>query len=150
MLTIFITKGLPASGKSTWAKKKCMEYPNTVIVNRDKIREMLKGEYKNFPFGSNMEKLVTQLERGSIAASLNEGYNVIIDATNFRLPLEWIVNISKTYDCKVEEIDFTHVDLKTCIQRDQQRENPVGKLVIERMYNKYLKDEKDIDNRSGH
>jgi predicted kinase len=140
MLTIFITKGLPASGKSTWAKKKVMEYPNTIIVNRDKIREMLKGEYKNFPFGSSMEKLVTQLERGSVVASLDKGYNVIIDATNFRLPTDWVADIARVYDCKVQIIDFTHIDVKTCIQRDQQRENPVGKEVIEGMYNKYLKD----------
>lgn len=140
MLTIFITKGLPASGKSTWSKKKVLEYPNTVIINRDSIRTMLMGEYKNFPFGSSMEKLVTQLERGGIVSSLEKGYNVIIDATNFRLPTDWISDIARNYEAKVEIVDFTHVDLKTCIQRDQQRENPVGKLVIERMYDKYLKE----------
>lgn len=138
MKTIFITKGLPASGKSTYAKKKVLEYPNTVIVNRDSIRTMLMGEYKYFPFGSSMEKLVTQLERGSIVAALDKGYNVIIDATNFRLPTDWVAEISKNHNCKVEIIDFTHVDIKTCIQRDQQRENPVGKLVIENMAKKYL------------
>jgi len=34
------------------------------------------------------------------------------------------------------------VDLKLCIQRDLQRENSVGKEVIERMYNKYIKNDR--------
>lgn len=139
MLTIFITKGLPASGKSTWSQKKCLEYPNTIIVNRDSIRAMLKGDIKNFPHGSALEKVVTRIERGSVLTALERGYNVIIDATNFRLPTDFIADASNVHDAKVEIIDFTHVDIKTCIQRDQQRENPVGKDVIESMYNKYLK-----------
>lgn len=139
MLTIFVTKVLPGSGKSTWSKRKCLEYPNTIIVNRDSIRAMLKGDIKNFPHGSALEKIVTRIERGSIVIALDKGYNVIIDATNFRLPTDWISDLSNLYDAKVEIVDFTHVDIKTCIQRDQQRENPVGKDVIESMYNKYLK-----------
>jgi predicted kinase len=138
MKTIFITKGLPASGKSTWAKKKCMEYPNTVIINRDSIRTMLKGEYKNFPFGSSMEKLVTDLERYTVNNALGRGYNVIIDATNFRLPLQWIVSLCSYHDCRVEEVDFTDVSVEECIERDSKREFPVGEEVIRRMAQKYL------------
>jgi len=136
---LYITKGLPASGKSTWSKKKVLEEPDTVIVNRDKIREMLKGEYKNFPFGSRMENIVTEIERFSIEAALADNYSVIVDATNFRFDHSLDEEYKESYNIDVETVDFTHIDLKTCIQRDQQRENPVGKLVIEIMYNKYLK-----------
>lgn len=134
---LYVLKGLPASGKSTFAKNKSKEEPNTVIVNRDKIREMLKGEYKLFPFGSKMEQIVTDIEMSSLQSALALGYDVILDSTGFR----W--NLSKEYvksfyEADLEIIDFTHVDLKTCIQRDQQRQNPVGKLVIENMAKKYL------------
>jgi len=140
--TLYILKGLPASGKSTWAKNKAAEEPNTIIVNRDKIREMLKGEYKLFPFGSKLEVLVTEIENKATKNGLHRGYNVIVDATNFRTnTTDFGINLLKeTYDCEVEVIDFTHIPLKLCIQRDQQREYPVGKEVIERMYNRYLKD----------
>lgn len=142
MLTIFVLRGLPASGKSTWSKKKVLEYPNTVIVNRDSIRTMLKGEYKNFPFGSAMEKLVTKIEEYSVNIALSKGYNVILDATNFRSLEKWYMlaaNAITQSDVAIEIVDFTHVDLKTCIQRDQQRENPVGKEIIIKMAACYLK-----------
>src|SRR5690606_5236233 len=82
--TLYILRGLPASGKSTWAKNKAKEEPNTIIVNRDSIRTMLKGEYKLFPFGSKMEELVSDIEMTSMQSGLIMGYNVIIDSTGFR------------------------------------------------------------------
>jgi predicted kinase len=140
MLKIFITKGLPASGKSTWSKQKCLDYPNTIIVNRDSIRTMLKGGINYFPHGSSLEKIVTKIERGAVVIALDKGYNVIIDATNFRIPTDWIADISLTYDCKVEIVDFTDVSVEECIERDSKREFPVGEEVIRRMFDKYVKE----------
>jgi len=148
-----ILVGLPASGKSTWAKEQADFESDTIIVSRDSIRTMLKGEYKLFPFGSYMEDLVTDIERNSIYNALIRNYNVIVDACNFRKPF----GITETpggkelyhfgsnslalhYDFEIEYVDFTHVPLKTCIQRDQQREHSIGKLVIESMNDRYLKD----------
>lgn len=42
MVTVYITKGLPASGKTTWAKEKTTSFPNSYKrVNKDDLREML-------------------------------------------------------------------------------------------------------------
>ncbi|MEX0596032.1 MAG: AAA family ATPase [Candidatus Paceibacterota bacterium] len=136
---LYYTKGLPASGKSTWAKEKAKEEPNTVIVNRDKIREMLKGEYHLFPFGSSMEKLVTDIEKSAIHNALVRGYNVIIDSTGFRLSKFNIEDYESEYNCIIKCIDFTNISVKECIKRDKQRGHSVGKNVITGMYNKYLK-----------
>lgn len=143
---LYVTKGLPASGKSTWAKEKVAQEPDTVIVNRDKIREMLKGIYSNFPFGSSMENLVTKIEEYTIIKSLLD-YNVIIDSTGFRFNFNHLAkhpawaNRELLFD--VEIVDFTHVPLEECIKRDKERaergENSVGEEVIKRMYEKYLK-----------
>lgn len=138
MKKLYVLKGLPASGKSTWAKEKAKEEPNTVIVNRDKIREMLKGEYKNFPFGTSMEDLVTEIEHFTFQEALSKGYNVIMDATNFRWNLGKTY-IKLTYNAELEIVSFLDVPLEECIRRDSLREISVGKEVIERMYNKYLK-----------
>ena len=136
---LYITKGIPASGKSTWARNKAKEEPNTVIVNRDSIRTMLKGEYKLFPFGSKMEKLVTDIEQEAIYYTLNRGYNCIVDSTGFMWN-EFDTTYNKnTHDCEVEIIDFTHVPLEVCIERDNNREISVGEEVIRKFYNKYLK-----------
>lgn len=130
-----ILTGLPASGKTTWAKKYCDMNPKAVRVSRDDIRAML---VPSFVHGGGMEDLVTEIENHCIVEALLMGYSVIVDATNFRgverfyslIPME-------NNDIEVEIRDFD-VDLQTCIQRDSQREKPVGKLVIEGMYKKYL------------
>lgn len=137
----YILKGLPASGKSTWAKNKAKKEFNTVIINRDKIREMLKGEYKLFPFGSKMEQVVTHIEEISIHAAMGHRYNIIIDATNFRFKLDYWRDYIKSYkdNYKIKVVDFTDVSVEECIERDSKREISIGREIIEKMYNKYLK-----------
>lgn len=132
---LIILRGLPACGKSTWAKKHCELNPATVRVSRDDIRAML---VPNFTHGGNMEDLVTEIENHCIVEALHAKYSVIVDATNFRgvdrfyslIPLE-----NNTIEVEIRDFD---VDLQTCIQRDEQRAKPVGKMVIENMYKKYL------------
>jgi predicted kinase len=132
-------KGLPASGKSTWAKQKAASEPDTIIVNRDSIRAMLKGEYKLFPFNSPMEDLVTIIEQDMVNAALDQGYSVVVDATNFRNEFMWRSCCSTlNYDAEFILVDFTHVPLEECIKRDSKREFPVGSEIIKRMYEKYL------------
>lgn len=135
---LIILRGLPASGKSTWAEKYCDMNPGTVRVCRDNIRAML---VPNFVHGGPMETLVTTIEESAIKDALVAGYSVIVDATNFRginrfyglIPLE-----NETIEAEIKDFD---IDLQTCIQRDSQRAKPVGKLVIETMYKKYLLDD---------
>jgi predicted kinase len=146
MLKLTILQGLPASGKSTFAKEQAKNERHTVIVNRDKIREMLKGEYKNFPFNSRMEELVTRIEDYVLEMSLMDNYNVISDNTNFRFTEAKALDICK----KIKDfanITVTHefikfdTSLKECIERDKLRENIIGEDIITKMYNKYLKND---------
>ena len=41
MATLVILRGLPASGKSTWARKAAATTPNTVIVSLDGLRRQI-------------------------------------------------------------------------------------------------------------
>ena len=134
------TCGLPASGKSTWAKEQAKLNPSIVIINRDSIRQMLKGEYKVFPHRSSMEDLVTTIEKASIFGALNKGYDVIVDSTGFRYSVNsWKATLSDM-DIDISCKDFTEISLETCIKRDKSRENSVGEVVVMSFYNKYLKD----------
>jgi len=137
MRKIIILRGLPASGKSTWAKEQVLKENNWIIVNRDKIREMLKGIYSNFPFGTDMENLVTSIEDKSIYKAVELGYDVIVDATNFR-GNRWI-KYKKDVQFTYKEFDTS---LKECIMRDSLREFPIGKEIIIKMYNKYIKNDR--------
>ncbi len=130
---LIITLGLPASGKSTFASKLAEENPETHIrVCRDDIRHML-GTY----WVPAREKVVTMIENASVDAGLHKGFNVIVDATNFSSFNKW-KDLAKELKIEFEIKDFTDVPLRTCIERDQQRERPVGKIVIEGMWQKYI------------
>jgi len=77
MQSLTITRGLPASGKSTWALEQVKLFPGTVRVNRDTIRQMLGVKWN-----TKLEKLVSQIRDDSIRSALASGRNVICDDTN--------------------------------------------------------------------
>lgn len=132
---LIILRGLPASGKSTFAKAWVEKNPKErVRVNRDDIRRQL-GPY----WIPSREDLVTVIEKLMVYNALKYGYNVVLDATNFH-PVDW-GNQLGSLDFKIEYKDFTNVPLETCIERDKNRIESVGEEVIMRMYNKYLTDE---------
>lgn len=149
-LTLLIIKGLPASGKSSFAKKIVKNHPKSwVRVCRDDIRKML-GKY----WIPERENLVTSIEDHCVNKALIEGYSVIIDATNLnpKVNKKWnklINNFNKSKtainkELKVEiKYHSFHVPLKVCIWRDWKRGllggRRVGTKVIRDFYKKYCK-----------
>lgn len=135
MLKILVLVGIPASGKSTFARQfttdKSKEW---VIVNRDSIREML-GDY----WVPSREKLVTDIERASIYSAINRGFNVIVDATNIGTKSTYRFEAySGELSCDLEFKNF-EVDLETAIERDNNRNRTVGEEVVRSFYNKIQK-----------
>lgn len=137
MLTITILKGLPASGKSTWAKEKIAKSPGThKRVNKDDLRAMLDSSH----WSKGNEKFVLDLRDEIIRRSLYLGKHVIVDDTNLHPKHE--INIRKLADdfegnVQVKIMEFS-VPLQTCIDRDMKRANSVGEKVIRKMYNQFL------------
>ena len=134
-----ILRGLPASGKSTFAKTWVEEHPsNRVIVCRDSIRRSL-GPY----WIPTREKLVTEIEELMVLNAMfninDEDYcfDIVLDATNFKGLDKW-KEFAEFYSYEFEIKDFTDVPLEECIKRDELREHKVGQKVIEGFYNKYL------------
>ena len=134
MIRMIILQGLPGSGKSTWAREFVTGKKDWVIVNRDSLRNM-RGDY----WIPEQEKLITQWEEFCIKSAIEEGLNVIIDATNLNhKTLQRWYNRYKLYDIH-PEMHFFDIPVEECIKRDAEREKPVGKDVIMRMYNSYFK-----------
>ena len=79
MITLFMLKGLPASGKSTWAKAKMAEHPGSCKrVNKDDLRAMLDlGKWSQ-----DNEKFVLSVSRSIVDGALGHGKHVIVDDTN--------------------------------------------------------------------
>ena len=139
MKKVILTKGLPASGKTTWAKKLINKHPNMYKrVNKDDLREMLD----NSKWSKSSEKFILKIRDNIILEALDFGKHVIVDDTNLHPKHE--INIKELVKEKavVEIKDFTDVPLQICIERDLKREKSVGKKVIKNMYNSFLK--KDV------
>src|ERR1700749_3938773 len=78
MARLLITRGLPASGKTTLARKL---QPRVVRVNRDDLRLMLHGRRL---FTEAAEEQVTHIQRLSVEALLARRTDVIVDDMNLR------------------------------------------------------------------
>ena len=137
MAKIIITRGLPASGKSTWASKQVREAENNgvVRVNKDLLRTMLHADRH----GKGTEAQVLKARDAIISTFLRSGVDVIVDDTNFaEHHIEKLGKLAERHGAEVVIEDFTHVDIETCIERDSKRTNPVGRDVIVEMYHRYL------------
>jgi predicted kinase len=132
---LLITRGLPASGKTTFARKL---QPYVVRVNRDDIRRMLHGRRLYTPWA---EGQVTAVQRGMVEALLRARADVIVDDTNLRSRTvrEW-AELAARYDATLEVHDFTDVPLEECLRRDAERpaEERVGEVGIRTMYDRFL------------
>ena len=148
MQKIIITKGLPGSGKSTWAIDYVKNHPDTKRINNDDLRRMFIG--KNFG-SDNQEKFISKIRHELIISCLSEGYSVIIDNTHLNPKrIEQIKNIVEYFnhtqsllevgakEACFEIKDFTNVPVEECIKNDLNRLHSVGKDVIMQMYNQYL------------
>ena len=135
MSKLIICRGLPASGKSTWAKQWVLEDPeHRVRINQDDIRLML-GKY----WVPSREKLVQEIQFNAIIEALNREFDVVIDNTNLNNKvLDQFNRLIKTFeDYEIEYKDFFDTPLSVCIERDKNRDLQVTEKVIRSFYNKY-------------
>lgn len=140
MKKVILTVGLPASGKTTWAKEYQKENPNTVLVNKDELRSMLHSGIHS----KGREAFVLAVRDFIIKKAVDEGHDVIVHDTNLHSKHKnqiWKVVADKA---TVETKDFTDVPVEECIKRDAGRAGMVGSKVIKQMYRQYLRPEPKV------
>lgn len=131
MPTLTMLKGLPASGKSTWAKEQVkLSKGKTKRVNKDDLRAMIDdGEWSK-----ENEKFILSVRDSIIVDALFQHKNIIVDDTNLAPKHEKdLRHIAEELDAEFE-IKWFDTPLAECIRRDMLRPNPVGKKVIRRFY----------------
>lgn len=143
-MRILLTRGLPASGKTTFARNLVEQDPTYIRLNRDDFRQMLFGQAV---LSSPKEEMVTAAQHGAIDNALKAGYNVIVDDTNFfEKGVKNILKIAHKYAAEVEFKDFTDVALDELLRRDDERRQAgksnlsgaVGERVIRDMHRRYI------------
>lgn len=129
MPTVILTVGIPASGKTTWAREEARKNPNLTIVSRDDIRNAHGWE------SGQHEDRVTRIHRSQIEAALLDGLDVIVADTNlnpvFRNKL---IKFIHEHGASVVIRPF-HIELDVAILRDDRRTtHRVGADVILRFH----------------
>ena len=137
--TVWITKGLPGSGKSTWAIEQVRKSQGgTKRVNKDDLRAMLDGG----KWSKGNEKFVLLMRDQIVLEALRAGKHVIVDDTNLNpvheTDIQALVANYISGEVVVKIKDFTDVSLEKCIERDLTRPNSVGYKVIMDMHKKWL------------
>jgi len=136
---IILTRGLPASGKSTWAKEFVKNSNGKAKrVNKDDLREMIDSGVWSKP----NEQMILDVRDTMIKIWILEGIEtIIVDDTNFEEKhFERIKNIAERCNPTptVEYKDFLDVSLDVCLERDSLRAKPVGEKVIKDMHQRYI------------
>ena len=133
MNTLYITVGLPGSGKSTYAKE--------FIKGKD--IEYLSSDSLRAVYGKSEEdQTVTPLVFGHIKRKVDEflkdGKNVMVDATSVnRRERSDYINSAKKYGAKVVAIVFK-MDRQGLIDRNKKRGEQGGRVVPDFVIDKML------------
>lgn len=133
-VTCTVLVGLPASGKSTYAKKLKEIYGSgkTIIIESDSYRERFYGSPE---IQGDNNKLFDLIHK-DILDNLSNGLNVIFDATNisrkFRVSL-----VQKLGTDVVKECIILATSYGRCTENNQKRERVVPKVVIDKMWKSF-------------
>jgi predicted kinase len=133
-MKLYMTKGLPASGKSTWARKMASDNPETVVeVTKDELRKL-----PNCPSNRNRERWVIEKRDEIINEALKAGKDVICHDTNFNPVHEKrLRDMARAHRADFEVVDFTDISPSECVRRDALRVESVGAHVIWKMWQQY-------------
>lgn len=126
---LWILQGLPASGKTTWAKQYLLANPRTIRVNRDSFRKMLHGDR---PWNGRDERTTWKAAQAVVETALLEGKSVIIDDTNLnqKIVAKWLALAPASVEVKIKRFE---ANLNLCVYQDSTRDEPVGASVIYKM-----------------
>lgn len=131
MSKLLMLRGLPASGKSTYAKE--LTESGWIRVNKDLMRTML--HFDKFDF--KREDLTKKSQTAIVETMLLLGKNVVVDDTNLgeSHKAKWS-NLAHTLGVTFETKTF-NTSLEECIERDKNRDKRVGEHVIKNMALQY-------------
>lgn len=141
-MKVIYTRGISASGKTTWAENFVRDNKDFVNINRDDIRWSLFTDnipdWNKYKFSKGNEKIVSDKQVELILEAVKVGKSIIISNTN--LNDTYITNImSLPYlSHYLHEVKWFDIDLLEALKRDALRSNGAGYNVITKQYQSYM------------
>ena len=146
MRTLYLLRGIPGSGKSTWIKENHLE-PYT--LSADAMRLMIQSPILTVDgktvISQNNDKQAWKLLFSFLEERMDRGEFVIVDATHYKKDSIYkYKTLIEKYRYRAYVIDFTDIPLDVCKERNLQREGYkyVPEIVLEKMYNVIVEEAK--------
>lgn len=143
---IILTRGIWASGKSTWAINWVSEDPlNRIRYSNNDIRHSQGVYHPNNEIALDKKELhIKKIKQFIVSGYMESYYDIVIDNMNLN-PKEW-----KFFESLISEFNNNHdnvnyvlefkdffIPVKECIERDKYRQNPVGEKIIKQTWRRY-------------
>jgi predicted kinase len=135
---VLILRGIPGSGKTTWAKTYMSQLPEGFVarINNDEIVDMTFGKSwrRQEGIADALRKIREALLKELLLTSTV--HEVIVDNTNLSVKtVAGLQKVAHRYGANVVVLDdFLKISVESCIERDALRESPVGEAVIRKMH----------------
>lgn len=140
MTTVIATRGIPASGKTTWVTGHLQSLPGGTAarINNDDLATMLYTD----PWAHmspETSALLASLRAQTLLTLLRSGYETIfIDNTNLSVSsLRELESITAQHDARfIVNDEFLQVPLDVAMQRNEARDRPVPNEIMRSMHKK--------------
>lgn len=140
MRALYLLRGAPGSGKSTWVEEN--EF-GPLAISPDAVRLAMAGiefDAEGKPsISQRMNDAIWSRVKELVETRMKEGLTTIIDSTMVDTrDISMFRNLAESYRYRVYIVDFTDVALDTCRERNRMRPfyKQVPEYVIERMHAK--------------
>lgn len=137
MLKIILTRGAPASGKSTWAKAEIAKEPLIWLrINNDDLRSTFNGSV----FSGDYEKLIRETRNFLIREGIKRDLNIILDNVNSS-KRNWddVCKIAQEANKDIQVLEkLFYTDLEELLERNAKREGTAR--VPDEVVKKFFKD----------
>ncbi|MEU9112330.1 AAA family ATPase [Streptomyces sp. NPDC048483] len=139
MPVVHVMTGLPASGKTTAARKLQAESEGRMRrVNLDDLRTMLDipaPERRSYAH----EQTVLAIQDAAVRAAVDGGFDVVVDNTHLTPHIPKRLKAAVAGQAAFVVHDFTDVPVEECIRRDAERDRTAGEEIIRLLADKHAK-----------